>query len=135
MKKADKCSDIINLPHHQSVTRPRMSNYDRSAQFSLFAALKGYEKEIEEAQRTTQAKIELTDEQIAELNDKLILLKSKETEQPVFQITYFESDTKRGDGEYHTVKDKFRTIDEYKRKLILSTIEIEFEKINDIQID
>lgn len=135
MKNYDRYSDIINLPHHRSATHPRMSNYDRAAQFSTFAALKGYEEEIEEAQRTTQAKRELTDEQIAELNEKLILLKSKEAEHPLIEITYFESDTKKGGGKYHTVKDKFRTIDEYKRKLILSTIEIEFNKIDDIKID
>ena len=34
--------DIINLPHHQSVSRPRMSLYDRAAQFAPFAALHGH---------------------------------------------------------------------------------------------
>jgi len=34
--------DIINLPHHQSATRPRMSLYDRAAQFAPFSALSGY---------------------------------------------------------------------------------------------
>ena len=135
MKNADRYSDIINLPHHQSATRHRMSNYDRAAQFSPFAALKGYNEEIEEAQRNTQAKRKLTDEQIAEINEKLILLKSKEGEQPLIEITYFEPDTKKGGGEYRTVKDKFRTIDEYKRKLVLSTMEVEFDKINDIRSD
>lgn len=57
MKYTDKYSEII-LPHHRFVTRPHMSNYDRAAQFSPFAALKGYGKKIEEAQHTTQAKRE-----------------------------------------------------------------------------
>ena len=43
--------DIINLPHHVSTKHPRMSMYNRSAQFSPFAALTGYEKAIEEARR------------------------------------------------------------------------------------
>ena len=34
--------DIINLPHHQSSTRPHMSLYDRAAQFAPFAALNGH---------------------------------------------------------------------------------------------
>lgn len=34
--------DIINLPHHQSTTRPHMSLYDRAAQFAPFAALHGH---------------------------------------------------------------------------------------------
>lgn len=36
--------DIINLPHHVSVKHPKMSMYNRAAQFSPFAALTGYEK-------------------------------------------------------------------------------------------
>ena len=31
--------DIINLPHHVSTTRKRMSMIERAAQFSPFAAL------------------------------------------------------------------------------------------------
>ena len=34
--------DIINLPHHQSATRPHMSLRDRAAQFAPFAALNGH---------------------------------------------------------------------------------------------
>ena len=46
--------DIINLPHHVSTKHPRMSMYNRSAQFSPFAAPTGYEKAIEEARRKLQ---------------------------------------------------------------------------------
>ena len=31
--------DIIDLPHHESKTRPKMSVHDRAAQFAPFAAL------------------------------------------------------------------------------------------------
>lgn len=44
-------NDIINLPHHVSAKHPKMSMYNRAAQFSPFAALTGYEKAIEEAQK------------------------------------------------------------------------------------
>jgi hypothetical protein len=47
--KKDNYSDIINLPHYVSKKRPRMSIEQRSAQFAPFAALTGYEDEIEEA--------------------------------------------------------------------------------------
>ena len=43
--------DIISLPHYRSKKRPRMSNYDRAAQFSPFAALKGFEEELQEAEQ------------------------------------------------------------------------------------
>ena len=45
--------DIINLPHHQSATRPHMSNYDRAAQFAPFAALTGYDDAVKETARLT----------------------------------------------------------------------------------
>ena len=38
--------DIINLPHHVSPTRQRMSMHDRAAQFAPFAALTGYDDSI-----------------------------------------------------------------------------------------
>ena len=41
-------SDILNLPHPVSEKHPRMSLYDRAAQFSPFAALTGYDAAIEE---------------------------------------------------------------------------------------
>ena len=39
-------SDIIDLPHHQAEGRKHMSLYDRSAQFSPYAALVGYDELI-----------------------------------------------------------------------------------------
>ena len=39
---SNEYDDIINLPHHQSTTRPHMSLHDRAAQFAPFAALHGH---------------------------------------------------------------------------------------------
>ena len=49
--------DIINLPHHVSDRHPQMPISDRAAQFSPFAALSGYEGQVKEAARLTDAKI------------------------------------------------------------------------------
>ena len=43
--------DIINLPHPTSKNHPRMSLYNRAAQFSPFAALTGYGDVVEETAR------------------------------------------------------------------------------------
>lgn len=43
----DNYDDIINLPHHVSTKRPRMSMEKRAAQFAPFAALTGYKEVIE----------------------------------------------------------------------------------------
>ena len=47
--------DIIDLPHHVSQTRPRMTRIDRAAQFAPFAALTGYEAVIAETARRAEA--------------------------------------------------------------------------------
>ena len=43
--------DIINLPHYTSKTRKHMSMHDRAAQFAPFAALTGFDDEIDMAIR------------------------------------------------------------------------------------
>lgn len=134
MKNADRYSDIINLPHHQSATRPRMSNYDRAAQFSPFAALKGYDEEIKETQRTIEAKKELTDEQITELNEKLVILKQREKDYPAIKITYFIPGEKKTGGNYLTREVRLKKADEHNKKLLLLDGEIEFENIYSIEI-
>ena len=133
MNNNNKYENIINLPHHQSATRPHMSNYNRAAQFAPFAALKGYEEEIEEAIRTTENKVDLSDEQINDLNEKLKALKEIVKEQPVIRVLYFVPDEKKEGGKYITTEQHLRKIDEYNKKLILSDIQIEFNKI--LQID
>ena len=51
--------DIINLPHHVSSTRQRMSMHDRAAQFAPFAALVGYDDAVAETARLTESRPEL----------------------------------------------------------------------------
>lgn len=73
-EKTGRYDDIIGLPYHQSKTRPHMSLHDRAAQFSPFAALKGYEEAIEETGRLTGEKQELDEESRMYLDQKLLLL-------------------------------------------------------------
>ena len=40
--------DIINLPHYEPKRHPRMSMWNRAAQFAPFAALTGYEDAIKD---------------------------------------------------------------------------------------
>lgn len=44
-----KYDDIICLPHHVSKVHPQLSRESYAAQFSPFAALRGYDDMIEEA--------------------------------------------------------------------------------------
>ena len=76
-----KYDDIINLPNPTSKKHPRMSLYDRAAQFSPFAALTGHEAAIKETVRQTDAKQVLSEEVIEELNKKLYI--DRKTGKPI----------------------------------------------------
>lgn len=52
LKDLHRYDDIINLPHPVSKKHPQMAAIDRAAQFSPFAALTGYEKALEETEKT-----------------------------------------------------------------------------------
>ena len=54
----DNYEDIIDLPHYVSKSRPQMEISNRAAQFSPFAALKGYEEAIEEKQKLAEENVD-----------------------------------------------------------------------------
>lgn len=112
--------DIINLPHHQSKTRPHMSLTDRAAQFSPFAALTGYDAEVKEAARVTDEKIELSEEMSFRLDEKLRILQEHMGEYPQVSITYFLPDERKDGGSYVTVTETVKRIDEYGRQIVLT---------------
>ncbi len=135
MKDTDNYEDIIDLPHHVSANRPHMSVYDRAAQFSPFAALKGYDDEIDEAARFTEEKIDLDGARAEELNEKLLLLTEQVSARPKIQLTYFRPDGKKSGGEYITKEDCLRKVDVYNRKLLMeSGLAVAFDDIFDIQL-
>lgn len=110
--------NIINLPHHQSSTRKRMSNYDRAAQFAPFAALTGHDEAIKETARLTDDYFEMGEDRQIELTAKIQLLKDKLDEHPEITVTYFIPDEKKSGGSYADKTGTVRIIDEYKRKLV-----------------
>ena len=64
--------DIINLPHHVSSKHPKMSMYNRAAQFSPFAALIGYEKANEEARKKQEESVRRRNAPVDESGDNRI---------------------------------------------------------------
>lgn len=121
MKNSEQLySDIINLPHHVSATRPQMSMIDRAAQFSPFAALTGYDAAIKETGRLTDEKVEMDEDTKAALDIKQAYLKEMIDEQPEITVTYFLPDTKKFGGAYVTVTGNLKRFDEYERLLILT---------------
>lgn len=127
--------DIINLPHHESLTRPRMPLIDRAAQFSPFAALTGYDEAINETERFVDERIELDEHTIAMLDEKLKLLRKRIDENPSVMITYFVPDINKDGGRYITVTGNVKKIDEFKKKIILENgTEIPINEIIGLQL-
>ena len=112
--------DIIDLPHHVSATRPRMSMIDRAAQFSPFAALTGYDAAIKETGRLTDRRIELSEESCAALDRKQQLLLENLADQPEVSVTYFVPDERKSGGAYVTVTGIVKKVDDYQRLLLLT---------------
>jgi len=112
-------SDIMNLPHHVSKTRPQMALENRAAQFSPFAALTGYDAAISETARVTEEKVELTEDCRMSLDEQLMRIMSKVSERPVVVITYFKADERKDGGSYEVVEGCIRKLNLYERMIVM----------------
>ena len=125
--------DIINLPHHVSASRPQMPMSDRAAQFSPFAALTGYDAAIKETGRLTDAKIELDDEGLNDLNMKFQLLLEHLDDEPEVKITYFKADEKKAGGVYLEAIGIVKKLDDFERLITMQdSAKIPMDDILDI---
>ena len=101
-------SDIIDHPHYVSKTRPQMSELERAAQFSPFAALTGYDAAIQETGRLTDERMEIGEEEKAMLDRK---------QQYLLEII---SDKRKSGGAYVSVTGKLKRLDDVERMLVLT---------------
>ena len=128
-----KYEDIINLPHYEP-KHPRMSMYSRAAQFSPFAALTGYEEQVNETARLTDNKLFITEEMKEMFDIKLQYIKSIINEKPMIKITYFVPDNKKSGGRYLEYSGNIRRIDNIKKELIfINNKKINIDDIIDIE--
>lgn len=126
--------DIINLPHHVSPKRARMSMTDRGAQFSPFAALTGFDAAIEETARLTHRRIELTEGEKAILNEKIQRILERIAEQPEIAVTYFVPDLRKTGGVYTRMTGRVKKIDAYQRVILMTDgTAIPFDEITDLE--
>lgn len=127
----NKYDDIINMPHHVSSKRQRMSMIDRAAQFSPFAALTGYDAAVKETARLTDKRIELDEYEKAALDEKLRIALEYPKEE--ITITYFKPDARKDGGAYINSTGKLKKIDDYERVVVLvNGLKIPIEDIMEI---
>ena len=116
----DDYKDIIDMPHHESERHPRMSMWNRAAQFAPFAALTGYEAAIQESARLTDTFTELNEYDSDRLNRQMAELMPIINEHPDVEIVYFQPDSHKEGGSYVKTTGALKMIDEADHLLILT---------------
>lgn len=128
---------IINQPRPKS-SRSKMSALERAAQFSAFEALTGLDEQIDETARLVDGKVELSEDEIAELNRKfarLLQILDECGEYPEVEITYFVPDERKNGGAYVTKAVRVKSLDGIFHKVILSDrTEIDIADILSLEI-
>ena len=113
----NKYTSIINLNHYEPKNHKRMPIPKRAAQFMPFSALAGYDTSIKEEGRITSKKIELSSDDIININNKINIIK-KDINNTLVSITYFIPDRYKEGGTYITKKDIITKIDSYNQTII-----------------
>ncbi|MCR4957832.1 MAG: hypothetical protein K6B13_04395 [Prevotella sp.] len=127
--------DIINLPHYEPKRHPRMSMMARAAQFAPFAAVAGHDAAIREEGRVTDEWTDIGESESKELDNKMALLITRETENPMVTIEYFLPDSRKSGGTHQTISGNVRRIDDYERIIELADDrKIPIAVIKDIEI-
>ena len=125
--------DIIDLPRPKSKHEP-MPMSDRAAQFSPFAALTGYGDAIDETARLTDARIELSEEERAELDYKQQYLATLDA--PTVTVTYFVPDERKTGGAYVTHTGVLKRVDEVERMVVFKDgLRVPLDEVMDIKCE
>ena len=127
--------DIINLPHHVSTTRQRMSMHDRAAQFAPFAALVGYDDAVDETARLTETRPELDEQEQRAINECLAYIADHIHEQPEVRIKYFVPDEHKSGGAIIEVSGRVKKLSTTDATIVLTDgCKIRVSDITDLSI-
>lgn len=121
MKETHKYDDIIHLSRPNSGKRAKMSNYDRAAQFSPFAALTGFDAAIAETGRLTDDRIELDEGGKQLLDAQMQAVLETIGTQPRVTVLWFCYDERKAGGTYVSTTGHVKKVDTYTRKLLLTS--------------
>ena len=127
-------ADMLSLKHHVSLSHRPMDRLSRAAQFMPFAALDGYEDQIEETGRETKKKPLLSQEEKTKISEGLRFLSEQQPPHPV-RLTYFQKDAKKEGGEIRTISAKVKRVKEEEKRLVLKEgLSVEFDDILSLEI-
>ena len=117
----DDYRELLHLPHHRSQTHAPMPRRDRAAQFAPFAALTGFDAQLRETERQTQAQAEPNEDALQELDQSLHTLFACVHTQPAVQVRWFVPDAKKSDGAYKTAAGRVLQLDRNQSLLVLDS--------------
>lgn len=112
--------DILFMPHPTSARHLRMPLSGRAAIFSPFAALSGHDGAIRETARLTDRRIELEEDERAELDRKQRILEEHLADRPEITVTRFRPDEKKAGGSYERTTGRLKHVDGVARVLVLT---------------
>lgn len=119
MKDEHRYDDIIGLEHPVSKRHGRMSMLERAAQFAPFAALTGYDAMVVEQARLTGQKVELDEQQRADLDRTLADLVERISQHPQVSVVYFCADSRKDGGSYEHLTGRVQNIELPLRLIIM----------------
>ena len=117
----DDYRDLLHLPHHRSQTHAPMPRRDRAAQFAPFAALTGFDAQLRETERQTQAQAEPNEDALQELDQSLHTLFACVHTQPAVQVRWFVPDAKKSGGAYKAAAGRVLQLDRNRSLLVLDS--------------
>lgn len=117
----DDYRELLQLPHHRSQTHAPMPRRDRAAQFAPFAALTGFDAQLRETERQTQAQAEPNEDALQELDQSLHTLFACVHTQPAVQVRWFVPDAKKSGGAYKTAAGRVLQLDRNRSLLVLDS--------------
>ena len=96
----------------------------------------GHDAAIKETARLTDERLELSEEVIAQLNERINIIRNNIGIEQKVSITYFIPDAKKAGGSYDTCSGIVKKIDEYEH-IIITTDQtvIPIEQISDIKCE
>lgn len=99
-----------------------MAAIDRAAQFSPFAALTGFDSQIDEAARFTDSDVQIDESQKdlirMALSDASDMISAGTN--PSVSVSYFVRDKQKDGGELVRIRGTVRKIDSFRRRIYLS---------------
>ena len=136
MKQTHAYEDIIHCSRPASGRRARMTNYDRAAQFSPFAALTGFDAAIAETGRLTDDRIQLDEDEKQLLDRQLQAVLDRLPEQPEVTVLWFRQDERKNGGAYVSTTGHVKKVDTYTGRMLLADgRSIPLEEIASIDVE